>query len=716
VARPYKHPREFLDDALALVFQLMARQITVYTEVGFLPKHTDEFSGTFVSFKDVRTLLDGGKPPAEDAVKRVAQIDAALAADAEHIEGRLAASRAEGKPIPLDAMRDAFGLSPTEFRALLVVLAVEVNQRARALMRYLVNDAARVHPDVGLLDHLVYTAPTAREALIRELALDGPLFRYRLLDTPGRKDEPFLLRSLRVAPRVIEAAHGVMRLDPEVGGFATLIADPRGWEQLELPARLKDEVVALLDDALMAARLGERRPIVLLHGAEGSGRRSLAFGGAHALNLGVVRVRCADLPREPNELARAAQALARETLLYRALLVLDGVDQLAPEIETGRPDRARILDAAVLDRYPGPVIATAPRSDSRPVQFGRGLVTIEVPALPESVRAKLWARALHGTATQNDVDRAAARYPVSGGVILAAADSAMTRARARGDQVSAEDLHAGLRSTLDVKMSALGVRLTWSQTWDDLVLPEESLDEIKEFIARVRHKRRVYEEWGFARKVAKGLGLSALFSGPPGTGKTMVAGIIADDLALDLYQVDLSRIVSKYVGETEKNLASLFDAAEAGHAIILFDEADSLFARRTEVKSSVDRYANLEVNYLLQRMEQFSGITILTTNLDSSIDEAFRRRLSFRVDFPMPEPPEREKLWRAMIPTQAQVARDIDWKSLAQRYAMTGGYIKNAVVRAAFMAAEESSAIAMRHLARAANLEYAAMGKVMVAR
>jgi SpoVK/Ycf46/Vps4 family AAA+-type ATPase len=148
----------------------------------------------------------------------------------------------------------------------------------------------------------------------------------------------------------------------------------------------------------------------------------------------------------------------------------------------------------------------------------------------------------------------------------------------------------------------------------------------------------------------------------------------------------------------------------------LFDEADSLFARRTEVKSSVDRYANLEVNYLLQRMEQFSGITILTTNLDSSIDEAFRRRLSFRVDFPMPEPPEREKLWRAMIPTQAQVARDIDWKSLAQRYAMTGGYIKNAVVRAAFMAAEESSAIAMRHLARAANLEYAAMGKVMVAR
>ena len=216
-----------------------------------------------------------------------------------------------------------------------------------------------------------------------------------------------------------------------------------------------------------------------------------------------------------------------------------------------------------------------------------------------------------------------------------------------------------------------------------------------------------------ARKVAKGLGLSALFSGPPGTGKTMVAGLIADELGLDLYQIDLSRIVSKYVGETEKNLAQLFDAAEAGHAILLFDEADSLFARRTEVKSSVDRYANLEVNYLLQRMEQFAGITILTTNNDTAIDEAFRRRLSFRVDFPMPEADERQRLWQAMVPAEAALGPDIDWSRLAHKFVMSGGYIRNAVLRAAFLAAEDGGAITMGHLSRAAHLEYAAMGKVM---
>jgi len=193
----------------------------------------------------------------------------------------------------------------------------------------------------------------------------------------------------------------------------------------------------------------------------------------------------------------------------------------------------------------------------------------------------------------------------------------------------------------------------------------------------------------------------------------MVAGLIAEELGLDLYQIDLSRIVSKYVGETEKNLAQLFDAAEAGHAILLFDEADSLFAKRTEVKSSVDRYANLEVNYLLQRMEAFAGITILTTNHDTAIDEAFRRRISFKIDFPMPDEDERQRLWRVMVPTEAALAGDVDWEKLASRFAMSGGYIRNAVLRAAFLAADEGTPIAMKHLLRGGTLEYAAMGKII---
>ncbi len=723
MARPYRSARELLDDAVNLAFDVAQRQIAVYTEVGFLPRATDEFSGSYVSFADVRALLDGGRPPTPEALARVAELDAAIEAAGEHIEARLAATRESGDPLPLDALCRRLALSPTEIRALYVVLAIETNQRMRQLMRYLVNDSARVHPDVGLLEMLVYQAPALRERWVRELALDGALFRTRLFEPAGRGDEPFLLRSVRLAPRVIEAAVGITRLDPSIGAFTELLARPRTFDALEVPRVAKDEIVALLDDAVAAARSnGPRRPIVLVQGPEGSGRHSLIEGGAAALNLELLVVRCADLPRDGEALVRAAQTLGREALLAGAVLVLDGIDQLVGDLESGRPDRTAILERALLDQHAGPIAAIGPRSDARPARLARGFVTIDLGVPAESVRALLWRRVLGPTSAGTSpaspalaelADRAAARYPVTGGIITRAAESARTTANARGADVTAEDVHAGIRVTLDAKLSSLGVRIAWKQRWDDLVLPDDAMDEVREFIARVKHKRLVYDQWGFARKVAKGLGLSAMFSGPPGTGKTMVAGLIADELALDLYQIDLSRIVSKYVGETEKNLASLFDAAEAGHAVLLFDEADSLFAKRTEVKSSIDRYANLEVNYLLQRMESFAGITILTTNLDSSIDEAFRRRLSFRVTFALPEAPEREKLWRAMVPKEASIDPAVDFEVLGERFEMSGGYIKNAVVRAAFLAADETSAIAMRHLLRAGNLEYAAMGKVM---
>jgi SpoVK/Ycf46/Vps4 family AAA+-type ATPase len=244
------------------------------------------------------------------------------------------------------------------------------------------------------------------------------------------------------------------------------------------------------------------------------------------------------------------------------------------------------------------------------------------------------------------------------------------------------------------------------------VLPDDQFEQVVEFVARVRHRGLVLDTWGFADKVGKGNGVAAMFSGPPGTGKTMAAGLIAKELGLDLYQVDLSRVVSKYIGETEKALGALFDAAESGHAVLLFDEADSLFAKRSEVKSSNDRYANLEVNYLLQRLEAFKGICILTTNHEASIDDAFRRRLAIHVRFPVPEEDQREQLWKAMIPDRALIQGQPCFSKLAREFEMTGGYIKNAVVRAAYLAADEGEAISISHFHRAARTEYEAAGKI----
>jgi SpoVK/Ycf46/Vps4 family AAA+-type ATPase len=256
-----------------------------------------------------------------------------------------------------------------------------------------------------------------------------------------------------------------------------------------------------------------------------------------------------------------------------------------------------------------------------------------------------------------------------------------------------------------------------TQRWDDLVLAPDLLDQVRAVVARVRHAHQVLEGWGFASKVARGGGVAALFSGPPGTGKTMVAGLIARELDLELYQVDLSKVVSKWVGETEKQLARIFEAAEAGHALLLFDEADALFARRTEVKSAVDRYANLEVNYLLQRIESFGGVTVLTTNLDTSIDPALKRRLAAHVVFWPPETEERARLWMSFLPPQAPFEGTLDAEALAEQFPeMTGANIRNAVVAAAFLAAGEGQAITQHHLERAGRGEYVAMGRVISVR
>ena len=244
------------------------------------------------------------------------------------------------------------------------------------------------------------------------------------------------------------------------------------------------------------------------------------------------------------------------------------------------------------------------------------------------------------------------------------------------------------------------------------MLSRDQSSQVAELIARLRHRPLVLEEWGFAAKIGKGNGVAALFSGPPGTGKSMCAGLIANELGLDLYVVDGSKISSKWIGETEKNLAALFDAAEASHAVLLFDEADALFGKRSDVKSSNDKHANAEVSYLLQRVEHYSGIAILTSNHESAIDPAFQRRLATHVRFELPDAEERSALWKAMIPSTAPVAEGLDFERLADRYEMSGGYIKNAALRAAFLAADLSTPITLSLLEHAARAEYEAMGKI----
>ncbi|HET7287499.1 MAG TPA: ATP-binding protein, partial [Pyrinomonadaceae bacterium] len=255
----------------------------------------------------------------------------------------------------------------------------------------------------------------------------------------------------------------------------------------------------------------------------------------------------------------------------------------------------------------------------------------------------------------------------------------------------------------------LAQRIVPAATWSDLVLPESQARGLREISVHVRQRAKVHGDWGFAAKGERGLGISALFAGSSGTGKTMAAEVLANDLRLDLYRIDLSQVVSKYIGETEKNLRRVFDAAEDGGAVLLFDEADALFGKRSEVKDSHDRYANIEVSYLLQRMEAYRGLAILTTNLKAAVDTAFLRRLRFVIEFPFPDATHRAEIWRRIFPAETPV-KDLDLSRLA-RLSIPGGNIRNIALHAAFLAADAGGAVTMAHLARAARSEYAKLEK-----
>ena len=550
-----------------------------------------------------------------------------------------------------------------------------------------------------LIRELVYGA---RQALAAERALGsrGTLRRLGLIERNdgGGGDLHHAKQTWTVSRRVLMWLQGDLELDEDLARLVRLGETTR-MDQLTADGA----VVAMAREAMKA-----ERTLVIACGAPGLGRRSLLAAAAREADLELLEIDAKRLAKNPAELTKQLRMIARECKLLARAPLIRNVDALVDDKDTSKLDLVGTELVAELDTS---VFVTC--GVNRPqLRWERPVIVIEMKPPSSAQRAKLWMTLLD--AAESDGEHLATTYPLAPAMMHAAAAAA--KARAAGRELTPEDVELGIRSVLDDKLGHFARRVEVTQSWDDLVIEREQAQSITELIARIRQRRTVYETWGFAAKVGKGLGVSALFSGPPGTGKTMVAALIAKELHLELYQVDLGKLVSKYIGETEKQLGELFDAAEAGHAVLLFDEADSLFGKRTDVKSSNDRYANLETNYLLQRLETFTGICLLTSNHEANIDPAFQRRLSLHLRFEVPDEGERAKLWRAMLPEAAPVVENLDFTGLARRFEMSGGYIRNAALRAAFLAADEGTSISDAHLEHAARLEYEGMGKIVAPR
>ena len=589
------------------------------------------------------------------------------------------------QPSALDALGAAFKLTDFERQVLLLCAAMELDSGFAGLCAAAQGDGRRGYPTFSLA---LAALPGAHWSA---LAPQSPLRYWRLIEIG--EGQTLGASPLRIDERALHFLTGVDCLDARLHGLIRPVT-----LTMELPPSHQTVVYELIGS--LADKTDASQITIQLCGDDEAGRRAVAAAVCSLLGIQLLELSCDDLPASPAEGETLARLCEREAALDRCFLLIDCRDA-----ETHAQSRPLVrfiesLQAAVIIAGREPLRLTR-RSPAR--------FEVNKPGAPE--RQAIWRQTLGQAADHlnGHVEAVSTQFSLSSSAIQAAGSEFARRVTAKPDADPGALLWDICRRQCVSKLADLAHRIEPAATWDDLVLPESQSLTLRQMAAHVRQRAMVYERWGFASKSARGLGIGALFSGPTGTGKTMAAEVLAKELRLDLYRIDLSSLVSKYIGETEKNLRRVFDAAEDGGAILLFDEADALFGKRSEVRDSHDRYANIEVSYLLQRIEAYRGLAILTSNLKQAIDSAFMRRLRFIVHFPFPDAKQRAEIWRRIFPPSTPT-EELDWEKLAQLN-LAGGGIRNLAMNAAFLAADEKQPVRMNHLLAAAHSEYAKMEK-----
>ncbi|EAR22003.1 ATP-binding protein [Nitrococcus mobilis] len=594
-------------------------------------------------------------------------------------QGTAAERRSAGAAHPLDRLADGLGLSSCEVDLLLLAGLPEQHEGYADVLRAL-HPLAVPAATVGLAAQLFCRDADERH-MLRELLHTGPAVTAGALRIAG--EGPLVTRSLLVADT----------LWPVLGGID---AWPEAVRRREIAVGLHGLAHWLREpptEHALSALASGMACIILLSAEDERVARHRAAALTQAAGLASVII---DLPPDPTP----------------AVAQLIGVHALArgvvPILCLGYRNEPTTPQVPACARYPGPVLVCA-RPGGAAIDDLRPLLEVSCERLGPSALRSMWRGAMPELRGQAAL--LAARYPAEPASALAVATDARARAQWQGRRPNLDDVAASVRARAGASLQGGVKRLRPLATWEQLVLPGERLEQLREAIDRLIHQVQVLEDWGFLGGRAGARGVRLLFSGPPGTGKTLAAEVMARALAVDLLVVDLSRVVSKWLGETEKNLAEVFDTAEKASAVLFFDEADALFGRRTEISDAHDRYANLETAYLLARLERFEGLAILATNHRQNIDPAFLRRLEALVEFPEPGREERLALWRCHLPPKAPLAEDVRLTELAAHFPVVGGLIRNAAVAAAFLAAANASPVTRQHLLRAVQREYEKSGK-----
>lgn len=626
-------------------------------------------------------------------------------------------------------LQQAFDLSLFDLDLILIALAPELDLRYERLYAYLQDHVSRRRPSVDLALNLLCSSAAVKLARRVHFAPEAPLIRHGLLHLIPDSDQglsSLLSHYLKLDDQIVRLLLGQTSLDSRLASFCCRTEPNVSLDRWLLATEEQRALVRLV----LEARETQQPLRLYFHGPGGADQRQTAemLAGEAGVTLLAANLERAPVPSADFE--QSLRLLFREGWFQDALLYLDQLD----ELRGGDRDAAYQYLLDQLTDAPGITILAGSQPWVAPSRRPAGVITIPFAIPDVEQRRVLWQVNLAEwdvALAPADLDRLANCFRLTPTQIAETALTAYNQARRQAAMPTsgpliAPDLFAAARAQSGHDLTALAHKIEPVYTWSDIVLPDDALAQLREICQRVTRRQHVLGEWGFGRKLSLGKGVNALFAGPSGTGKTMAAEIIANELGLDLYKIDLSVVVSKYIGETEKNLDRIFRAAENANAILFFDEADALFGKRSEVRDSHDRYANIEISYLLQKMEQFEGITILATNLRGNLDEAFMRRLAFTVHFPFPGEADRRRIWAGIWPVQTPLAGDVDLDFLARQFKLSGGNIKNIALAAAFLAAGEDGAspnasnghggvVSMAHLRHATRREYQKLGKQLSA-
>jgi AAA+ superfamily predicted ATPase len=603
---------------------------------------------------------------------------------------------------PLSSLAGTHRLTLFDLAALVAALAPEFDRRYERLYGFLQDDITARRPSIDLLLSLFGGAH--RHSFRIRFGVDSPLVRDRLIHLdvdPHAPDATWLACRVRPDEQVVCLLLGSSSVDTRLSPFCRLITpDETAAPGTDLRR------VAQLAHVFQESRNDSPSLWIYLQGPSGAGRQTFAHAVAGQSLRPVLHAEIAQIPEV--SLEALLPVLWREAELWGALLYLNEYDQLSPSAQSLL--RRQLRSAKSMGFVSGNS-TVPPLNDMLPIRF-------DVPSV--SHRRDCWHHSLRlsgHTLGESDLNTLADRFKLNPGQIAAACRNVghlrVLTGSPTDQPLSSRDVFAAARAQSGHDLAGLASRIEVRCDWDDLVLPPDSLTQLHELCDRAAHRNLVLETWRFGHMQTRGRGTAALFAGPSGTGKTLAAEVIANALELDLYRIDLSRLISKWLGETEKNLDRLFTAAEGANAVLLFDEADALFGKRSEVRDSHDRYANLEVSYLLQKMEDYDGIAILATNLRHHLDEAFLRRLAFCIPFPFPDATYRRRIWSAVWPSIAPTADDVDFGWLANEYTLSGGNIRNVALAAAYLAAGSGRPVTQADFRHAARREFQKLGKTI---